>query len=771
MILDEIAPFKICVNLPHRHDRRVEAWQQFDQLGISVLRFPAIPSHRIKSTWGYRSPSRYACSLSKRLAIRSGKLAGASAVLLMEDDVVLAEDLHERLECIELPEDWGIFFLGCKHLEPPIVYAPGLVRVTRAADHHAMIVRREFIGKLLVGLAGISKNASPEIPYSDVKMSDIQHEIPTYACYPNLAWQKLSHSNNAERKQTHYNAQGIQLTDKNALVVLDEEIRREYREEWPSLPRALTNKRSSLILSDPITSQTIASSVIRLVTKHKTTESVVRIPSWRFLVNYSLGETFEQRYPLAFYINLSRREDRRTEVEYQFSIQGISVERLVAADGNRARNTRGHGKFNQYACRLSHRMAIRQARIRNAPCVLIFEDDVVLHPYFRDILERLEPPKDWGVLFFGATHVEAPEVVAPGWVKISSLWGLQAYVVKNQWYEMLLKALRRQGCPNELQGADVILSNLSSLIPMYATYPNIAWQGDGYSDLMSKLRAPFCKDGQQNQFIAMINGVNEAMRHRIACEYGDDVVEEKNHTFLQPRDVFQSGPEKWTLEQEFPLRLCINLKERSDRRQQANEQFAKINLPVEFFPAVDGRRKNAIPKPGVYGCALSHILALRRAWQSGVKAVLLFEDDVMLHKNLRYWAQSIVLPDDWGILYFGNQHEEPPIVCRRGMVRTFGSQSTHAYAVKREAIPKVMHAMRLGLRDCIPCDVVLMDMQKQIPSYGFYPNLAWQRDSYSNITGKVSCYFESDGVQRQLRKSIHQVDHDMKALIGSFNHQ
>jgi GR25 family glycosyltransferase involved in LPS biosynthesis len=755
MILDEIAPFKICVNLPHRKDRRDEAWAQFAKLGMSVLRFPAIPSHRVKSTWGYKSPSRYACSLSKRLAIRTGKLAGASAVLLMEDDVVLADDLHERLAEIEVPEDWGILFLGCKHLTRPSIVAKGLVRCSRAADHHAMIVRSTYATQVIKGLSGTGKMAMASIPYSDVKMSSIQEVIPTYACYPNLAWQKYSHSDNANRELTHYNAVGKQMTDLHAVADLDHEMTRFSCEsvklqEIPTLIPLLGEAVDETILEE--------APLKRANAIHRKTV----FPAWSFLKSMPLTSEFGQQFPLAFYINLATREDRRVEAEFQFALQGMQVERMPAIIGKHVRNTRGHGNKSQYACRLSHRMAIRQAKARKAPCVLIFEDDVVLHLFFRDILERLTPPKDWGVLFFGCTHVKAPDVIEPGWVKVNYLWGLQAYVIKAEWYDKILFALNRQGSDMRQVGADIILSDLANEIPMYATYPNIAWQSEGYSDLMKTERQPFTKDGQQNRMLHVIRDLNEVMRHKIACEYGDDVVDEKKHHFLQPRDVYTAGEPVWSWEETFPIRLCINLEERIDRREQATMQFAKAQMDFSFFPAIDGRKKQKIVDPGAYGCAMSHILALRQAWQSGAEAVFITEDDVVLHKNLKIWAESCRLPDDWGILYLGNQHMLAPTVEARGLVRIHGSQSTHAYGVKRAYIPQIIKAMRIGLKTCRPCDMVLVDLHQIIPAYGFYPNLAWQRESFSNITGKTARSFESDGVQCWQRDSITQLDKSMR---------
>ncbi len=766
MILDEIAPFKICVNLAHRKDRRTESWSQFAKLGMEVVRFPAIDVHRVKSTWGYKNASRYACSLSKRLAIRTGKLAGASAVLLLEDDVVFTDDLHERLAKIELPDDWGILFLGCKHIDRPVIVSAGLVRVSQAADHHAMIIRSTYANEVLCGLAGTRKNAKHTIAYSDVKMSWIQAEIPTYACFPNLAWQRPSHSDNAGFITKSYDKAGRQVTENNKICVngLIEEMQSTYPEDEITLPSAIAMD-DNINLNCP-SGNLIVSAMqrVQLPKKQALAPSILAIPSWRFLYDLPIIRNFQDAFPMAYYINLGRREDRRCELEFQFRIQCLEVQRFAAVDARFVRNWHEFRTKSQYACSLSHRMAIRQAKLKRASCVLIFEDDVVLHPFFRDIMERLPLPADWGILLLGCTHVEPPEVVKSGWVRVKKFWGLQAYVVKREWYEMILGEMRTRERTGDDMAADVVLSNLVDQIPTYSVYPNIAWQADGYSDLMNTTRSPFTIDGQQNRLLHAIKEVNESMRHKIACEYCDDVVDEKKHTFLQPKDVFLTNAALWSMEKIFPLRLCLNLEQRTDRRMQATEQFAKIAMEVEFFSAVDGRKKSQLTDPGAYGCALSHILMLRKAWQSGAEAVLIFEDDVVIHKNLRLWVEAIELPVDWGMCYFGNQHMYPPSIEQRGLVRIHESQSTHAYAVRREWIPTVMKAMREGLKTCRPCDLVLVELHQMVPTYGFYPNLAWQRQSYSNITGRTVRPFETDGVQRWQQDTIKELDADMRWL-------
>lgn len=768
MRLQEVFPYQVCVNLRDREDRRREAWSRFAAAGLEVDRQPGIPKEWVKDSWGFMNPSRYACSLAKRLAIRRAKLAGAPAVLLFEDDVVLAPDLHERLAEIELPEDWGIFFLGCKHLARPVPFAPGLVRVSRAADHHAMAIRAEYFNAAIRGLAGYSKGSPPKIRYSDVKMSEIQAQVPTYAAFPNLAWQALSFSNNAGSTQSHYDLQGRQRTQLHAVAGLEcgmANLRLGLNREGAD---TITEADRPDLESVSLTSQT-AKQFAPAETTVRPAAMDDEPPGLWFLNGEPARHRLEDLFQMRAFINLGRREDRRAEVEYQFALQHLAVERFAAIDGQWVRRTRGHGKANQYACRLSHRMVIRRAKLRGCPAVLIFEDDAVLHPDFRRLAEALEPPEDWGVLFFGCTHVRSPEVVAPGWVRVNHVWSLHAYAVSEKCYDALLKALRAEGCPEEEQGADVILSRLSAEIPMYAVYPNIAWQDEGYSDLMGIERKPFRADGHQNRLLHVLRETNSQMKECIAAEYGEEALEPSTHGLLRPREGFRSASpldRKWSVEKEFPLSLCLNLEEREDRRTQVEERFRKGGLDVHWFPAVKGTRspRGGDLSPGAYGCSLSHALSLRMAHRKHVDSVLIFEDDVMFAAKAREWMESIPLPKDWGILYLGCQHVSPPEPVCRGLVEVTGAYSTHAYAVRAPHFKRLSEAIRKGASKGLPCDVVLSEMQKEIPTYAFYPNLAWQHGGHSDVKNADVSSYGKDGVQRWQQNVLLAADKKMRSI-------
>lgn len=185
MKLKDVFPRMAYLNLAYRDDRRGEVECRFFEQGLRVRRQPLVKDSRVRNARGYAAPCLYASGLGRRMAIRAARDAGAPALLLFDDDVVLHPQLHEKLADIELPEDWGIFYLGCQHAEPPVPVAPGLVRVKRAVDYLAVGFRQGVYAAALRAMRGNAKGRSA----AAVEWALLQASTPAYACYPNLAWQ------------------------------------------------------------------------------------------------------------------------------------------------------------------------------------------------------------------------------------------------------------------------------------------------------------------------------------------------------------------------------------------------------------------------------------------------------------------------------------------------------------------------------------------------------------------------------------------------------
>src|SRR3990167_965362 len=117
--------------------------------------------------------------------------------------------------------------------------------------------------------------------------------------------------------------------------------------------------------------------------------------------------------------------------------------------------------------------------------------------------------------------------------------------------------------------------------------------------------------------------------------------------------------------------LYINLDRDKDRKKYMEFQFQEYNIKTERVSAVYGKNlkslKHSSPgeeisfvnnysglSPGEVGCTLSHLKAIRIAYEKGYDMVLIAEDDCCFDL-IPFWPHSIedivkTAPNDWEIL-------------------------------------------------------------------------------------------------------------------------
>ncbi len=96
----------------------------------------------------------------------------------------------------------------------------------------------------------------------------------------------------------------------------------------------------------------------------------------------------------------------------------------------------------------------------------------------------------------------------------------------------------------------------------------------------------------------------------------------------------------------------ISLQRAWERREHITNEFEKVNLPFEFFDAIDGTRLNdetlasvdretrrkRITQPldnAALACLLSHMSVFRELVRSGDRMAAIFEDDCLLSRDIR----------------------------------------------------------------------------------------------------------------------------------------
>ncbi len=204
------------------------------------------------------------------------------------------------------------------------------------------------------------------------------------------------------------------------------------------------------------------------------------------------------------------------------------------------------------------------------------------------------------------------------------------------------------------------------------------------------------------------------------------------------------------LESRFPHRICINLARRPDRWATVQEQFRQHQITVQRWNATDGAGL-AMPdgwrySASAYGCSNSHVSAVREAAMKKYESLLIFEDDVEFHPELRslfpkYMAQ---VPGDWDAIYFGGIHRLEPAQVNANVVRLVETNSTYAYALRNTVFDAFV---AINEQACVPIDETAKLLQKQFNYYCFLPHLAWVTRDYSDILGaEVNHWWLRDGL-------------------------
>lgn len=136
------------------------------------------------------------------------------------------------------------------------------------------------------------------------------------------------------------------------------------------------------------------------------------------------------------------------------------------------------------------------------------------------------------------------------------------------------------------------------------------------------------------------------------------------------------------------------------RRERAKGLLAALRPLVsknrlEVFTAILG---DELPAPGwwnsgngAWGCQQSHVRILQDAHFKGYEKILVFEDDAVLARNAEVVIAEFLesLPEDWGQVYLGGQHQQAPSVVG-GVLKGHSINRTHCYGVHRKHLPRVL---------------------------------------------------------------------------------
>ncbi|MEE4358861.1 MAG: glycosyltransferase [Desulfococcaceae bacterium] len=177
----------------------------------------------------------------------------------------------------------------------------------------------------------------------------------------------------------------------------------------------------------------------------------------------------------------------------------------------------------------------------------------------------------------------------------------------------------------------------------------------------------------------------------------------------------------------FDKIYCISLREREDRREEAEARFREVGLHgrVEFL-IVEKHPEDC--EQGIYE---SHMLCMVKGIHAGARRILVFEDDIVFDRfSDKILENSISFMEncpDWHMLFLGcmvrksRKTDNPSVLKIR--YRSLG----HAYAIRREFAEKLV---QIPWRK-VPFDDFLRDMKDE-HMYAVFPSFAFQSNSRSD---------------------------------------
>ncbi|MBI5553035.1 MAG: glycosyltransferase [Desulfobacterales bacterium] len=183
------------------------------------------------------------------------------------------------------------------------------------------------------------------------------------------------------------------------------------------------------------------------------------------------------------------------------------------------------------------------------------------------------------------------------------------------------------------------------------------------------------------------------------------------------------GADPWSF---FDRIFCITLKERPDRRVQAEAQFARVGLTGRVIFYVADRHPTDCEQ-GIYE---SHLACLRRGLAEGARRLLIFEDDVLFEGfDPQRFAAALAFLDgqpDWQILFLGCLVKGSRATASPAVRAISYGCLTHAYAVNRPCAETLTQHPWRGL----PIDAVMARLNQGF--YGCYPMFAFQSNAASD---------------------------------------
>jgi GR25 family glycosyltransferase involved in LPS biosynthesis len=190
----------------------------------------------------------------------------------------------------------------------------------------------------------------------------------------------------------------------------------------------------------------------------------------------------------------------------------------------------------------------------------------------------------------------------------------------------------------------------------------------------------------------------------------------------------------------FDKCFYINLDHRQDKNDLIQTELNKHGIVAERVSGIDDKNKKQ-------GCTLSHIKVLKLAQEQKLDSILIMEDDVKFHDDIKEVSIAIrnfLQKNPWDIIFFhisnATKFINGPIKLdnKYKIIRTNGARGTQCYAVRHTAYDAIIS--ELSKRPWKYNDGTMMKhICRKFITYGITPVLAGQRcDTISDIKNKTN---------------------------------
>jgi len=193
------------------------------------------------------------------------------------------------------------------------------------------------------------------------------------------------------------------------------------------------------------------------------------------------------------------------------------------------------------------------------------------------------------------------------------------------------------------------------------------------------------------------------------------------------------------LKKYFDRLYCINLDKRPDRYEDAIAEFNKFNIVnVERFSGIDGSliKNDSRLLSGELGILETHNSIIKKVKEDLLNSVLVMEDDVYFTDEINNVDEYMkAVPDDWDFIYFGGNHVygQPPVKINDKILKLNFTVALHCVAIKSTVFDEIIELLP---RHNIQVDGCYGNLQKKYNGYAFYPNMAKQRNGFSDIQNR-----------------------------------